>query len=79
MIGFIHFIDTRKERPRPFQPSAEVPSALHCFDNGHTVTFADGTHNSLFLGTTGSGKTHSGLLPAFNRLVRAGFGVVVVE
>ena len=79
-IGFIHFPGPKTaQSPAPTVLTETPPDALHRFDNGHIVTFADGTHNTLILGTTGSGKTHSAMLPALDRLVRAGFGGVVVD
>lgn len=55
------------------------PAALLQFDDGESVTFEDARHNTLVLGTTGSGKTASIILPAADRLVAAGFGGLIVD
>ena len=65
------------------QPQAVVPpapdDALLVFDNGSYVSFADATHNIIALGTAGSGKTMSIILPLYERLMRAGFGGALVD
>lgn len=42
------------------------------FDSGDGITFEDAIHHLLVLGTTGSGKTASVVLPALYRLLGAG-------
>lgn len=65
-------LDRNVPRPQP-------QSHLLCFDGGETVSFADAAHNTLVLGTTGSGKTSCVILPAAERLVAAGFGGVIID
>ncbi len=87
MLGFMDFSATQgsectsisTKQPLTQEQNHRERNALLRFDNGHVVTFADGTHNTFIAGTTGSGKTHSVLLPAFDRLIRSGFGGVVID
>lgn len=55
------------------------PATMLDFDSGESVSFEDARHNMLVLGTTGSGKTASIILPAAERLIAAGFGGLVVD
>ena len=57
----------------------EDTNTLLRFDGNETVSFLDASHNTMVLGTTGSGKTASILLPAFDRLCRAGYGGIAVD
>lgn len=66
--------------PRARTVSRSRPSAdLLQFDGGETVSFADAAHNTLVLGTTGSGKTSCVVLPAAERLFAAGFGGLIID
>lgn len=47
------------------------------FDSGKGLTFADSLHHAICFGTTGSGKTASILLPAINRILKAGYGLIM--
>ena len=60
------------------QDTAPEDAVLH-FDNGESVSLADMLHICLVLGTTGSGKTTSVLLPAVDGLIGRGFGGLVVD
>lgn len=74
-MGFLAARTPRAQILPPPKPS----SHLLCFDGGETVSFADAAHNTLVLGTTGSGKTSCVILPAAERLVAAGFGGVIID
>lgn len=52
---------------------------LFQFDGDERVSFADGSHNTIVLGTTGSGKTTSLLFPALSKMIKAGFAGLVVD
>jgi len=49
------------------------------FDSGNSITFEDARHHMLALGTTGSGKTASVVLPALFRLIEAGHCGVIID
>ena len=49
-----------------------VEDCMLRFDSGDGITFEDAIHHLLVLGTTGSGKTASTVLPALLRLLCAG-------
>ncbi len=83
-IGFIDparaaAIQTAQRRPQAQVAQTDAPDTLLHFDVGETVSFLDASHNVMTLGTTGSGKTASVLLPAFDRLCSAGFGDIAVD
>ncbi|MCR5259617.1 MAG: hypothetical protein K6E40_15880, partial [Desulfovibrio sp.] len=77
-IGFT-FPATPKASPQAQAQQHEDPNALLRFDGGETVGLADLLHICLVLGTTGSGKTTSVLLPALDGLISRGFGGLVVD
>nr|MCR5257348.1 DUF4116 domain-containing protein [Desulfovibrio sp.] len=64
---------------RQTQLSPGAADAILRFDGGETVGLADLLHIALVLGTTGSGKTTSVLLPALDALIGRGFGGLVVD
>ena len=72
-------IQSAQPRPLAQTPRPEAPDTLLRFDGGERVSFLDGSHNLMVLGTTGSGKTASVLLPAFDKLCAAGFGGIAVD
>ena len=49
------------------------------FDSGNHITFEDARHHMLVMGTTGSGKTASVVLPALFRLIEAGHRGIIVD
>lgn len=55
-----------------------VDQMIH-FDSGAAVHFDEALHNSLTLGSTGSGKTSSVMLPACNALFKAGFSGLIID
>lgn len=59
-------------------PSREIPS-LYQFDSGATIYMDEAARSTLVLGSTGSGKTHSVLLPMLENLMKAGYGGVVID
>ena len=75
----IGFLTTPHPVPAATPQRAHDPAALLQFDDGEVVNFEDARHNCLVLGTTGSGKTASIILPAAERLIAAGFGGFVVD
>lgn len=72
-MGFLASVRQAAADREPARPP------LWTFDGGETVSFADAAHNTLVLGTTGSGKTTSAILPAADRLIAAGFGGVIID
>ena len=82
-------MDPRNARRIGFLPASQAtsaasqrppcPAAMLQFDGGESVAFEDARHNTLVLGTTGSGKTASIILPAAERLIAAGFGGLIVD
>ena len=72
-IGFLSATQSQAGERLP------APDALLQFDGGESVSFEDARHNTIVLGTTGSGKTASIILPAAQRLIAAGFGGLVVD
>lgn len=63
------------------KPEKEVPDTecLLKFDSGKTISFEDGLHHLLCLGTTGSGKTMSLIAPALRSHILAGHGGLVID
>ena len=49
------------------------------FDSGQGITCAEGCHNNIVLGSTGSGKTSSVILPASAALLAEGFAGLVID
>ncbi|MCR5259152.1 MAG: hypothetical protein K6E40_13470, partial [Desulfovibrio sp.] len=79
-IGFIDYDRTRAiQTAQPHSSLLESSDAILRFDAGETVGIADLLHVCLVLGTTGSGKTTSVLLPAVDGLIGRGFGGLVVD
>lgn len=74
----IGFLTASHHAPAAVRQSPD-PAALLQFDGGEFVNFEDARHNCLVLGTTGSGKTASIILPAAERLIAAGFGGLIVD
>ena len=74
----IGFLTASQTAPAAVRQSPD-PAALLQFDGGEFVNFEDARHNCLVLGTTGSGKTASIILPAAERLIAAGFGGLIVD
>lgn len=63
------------------KPEKEVPDTecLLKFDSGQSLSFEDGLHHLLCLGTTGSGKTMSLMAPALRSHIAAGHGGLVID
>lgn len=57
---------------------ADVDTLLK-FDSGRTISFPEGTHNTLILGSTGSGKTSSVVLPSLNSLIKSGYPGLIID
>ncbi|MCL2124274.1 MAG: type IV secretory system conjugative DNA transfer family protein, partial [Desulfovibrionaceae bacterium] len=49
------------------------------FDSGRGISFAEGCHNTIILGSTGSGKTSSAILPAAAAFLSAGFPGLAID
>ena len=71
MIGFA--------RGTANKPSKEPDKCVLYFDSGDGVTFEDARHHILALGTTGSGKTASVVLPTLSRLIQGGHPGIVID
>lgn len=71
-IGFVPAKTVRKQRP-------ERDDLILRFDSGAGISRAEGCHNTAILGSTGSGKTTSGILPVAMALLKAGFGGLVID
>lgn len=54
-------------------------TAVLTYDSGNFMTCEDLAHHLLFMGTTGSGKTESGILPALHGLVRKGCRGLILD
>ena len=85
-IGFIDHAAARARAIQTAKPSPQAQSllpessdAVLSFDGGETVDLVDLLHIALVLGTTGSGKTTSVLLPALDGLIGRGFGGLIVD
>jgi len=73
-IGFV--------KPPQAQEASREISERDCllrFDSGKAITFEDGRHHTLVLGTTGAGKTASVVHPALRQLIMAGYCGLVVD
>lgn len=71
-IGFIPA--KKKEKPR-----SERDDLILRFDSGKGISCAEGCHNTAILGSTGCGKTTSGILPVASALLEAGFGGLILD
>lgn len=49
------------------------------FDSGDGISLHEATHNTIALGSSGTGKTSSVILPALHSLLRAGYAGLVVD
>lgn len=76
-MGFLAPISV--SRPALPLPAIREEETMLEFDSGNAISFADGTHNTLIVGSTGSGKTSSAVLPACDALIRAGYGGLIVD
>ncbi len=79
VIGFVQHKNASSTSNVPAQPLPSQKDAVLQFDGGECVALADLLHILLVLGTTGSGKTTSILLPALDSLVQGGSGGVIVD
>lgn len=71
-IGFIPA--KKREKPRP-----ERDDLILRFDSGNGISRAEGCHNTAIMGSTGSGKTTSGILPIADATLQAGFGGLILD
>lgn len=79
-IGFACGSEPKKKSKKPRGKTFRMASdRLFQFDDGEGVSFADGSHNTIVLGTTGSGKTTSLIFPALSQMIKAGFSGLVVD
>lgn len=62
----------------PDVPKQDIPYLLR-FNDGTGITMADANYNVIALGSTGSGKTSSAILPAAKSLLEAGYGGLIVD
>lgn len=64
----------------PVQTKIEPASdAIVRFDSGVSISRAEGCYNTLVLGSTGTGKTSSVILPAIGALLENGHGGLVID
>ena len=74
-IGFF----AHHQKNRAVALHMESHESLLRFDSGRGVTFCDACHHLLTLGTTGSGKTASVILPALQSLIRQGRCGLIID
>lgn len=75
-IGFLAQAKTSEAKScAPTDPS----DLLLQFDSGDGISLHEATHNTLALGSSGTGKTSSVILPALNSLLKAGYAGLVVD
>ena len=74
-VGFLSTSPETKHQQRERAPH----ECLLRFDSGNGITFEDARHHILVMGTTGSGKTASVVLPALFRLIEAGHCGLVID
>jgi type IV secretory pathway TraG/TraD family ATPase VirD4 len=72
------YISVSSEAKKGQQAKAPHECLLR-FDSGNSITFEDARHHMLVMGTTGSGKTASVVLPALSRLIEAGHCGVIID
>lgn len=75
MIGFT----SESPKALPQAPDLPKPNALLNFDSGRFVSFADALLHTLVLGTTGSGKTKTIIIPAIKAHIEAGHSGLIVD
>ena len=73
-IGFSIPIEAPIEKP--VQPRADL---FLRFGDGRGISYDEGCHNTIILGSTGSGKTSSAILPAAAALLSAGFPGLAID
>ena len=59
--------------------ASDPENLLLQFDSGAGITFADSVYHMIALGTTGSGKTQSAMLPALKRHIEHGNSGIVID
>ena len=64
---------------KPLPPVPDPTNLLLQFDSGSGITFQDSVYHMLTLGTTGSGKTQSAMLPALKRHIEPGNSGIVID
>lgn len=64
---------------KPTLPAPAPETLLLQFDSGAGITFQDSVYHLLTLGTTGSGKTQSAMLPALKRHIERGNSGIVID
>ncbi|MCL2123015.1 MAG: type IV secretory system conjugative DNA transfer family protein [Desulfovibrionaceae bacterium] len=75
MVGYLAASSETKQQQREKAPH----EYLLRFDSNNGISFEDARHHILVMGTTGSGKTASVVLPALFRLIEAGHSGVVID
>lgn len=74
----IGFLATPMPKIVPNKPK-QLENCVIQFDSGNGVTFEDARHHILTMGTTGSGKTASVVLPAIQRLLEGGHCGLIID
>lgn len=74
-IGFVNHQKRQNVKPKEVADG----EGMFRFDSGDSISFNDGLHHTLVLGTTGSGKTRSVMLPALDNHIRAGHAGLVID
>ncbi len=83
-MSTIGFIQTSKIQNNEVINVNEIDSktrdnALLLFDSNNNISLEDARHNSLVLGSTGSGKTYSAVLPATYSFIRKGYAGIIID
>lgn len=65
--------------PKVTRQQADPAEMLLTFDGGGGISLHEATHNTIALGSSGTGKTSSVILPALRSLLQAGYAGLVVD
>ncbi len=74
-IGFVSQKDTNQK----VTTNLNQKDVLIKFDSGNAITCADANHHILALGTSGSGKTDSTIIPVLDKLMSKGFAGLIID
>lgn len=78
-MAAIGFLASRDNKPALSVQERPPSEQLLRFDQNSAIHFDEAAHNTLVLGSTGSGKTSSAILPACRQLFKAGFAGLVID